>query len=284
MGQVCSGIHGALGGAATLVAVTGTMADICDDLAAEKAGLVAVLARLDDEQWDLPTPAEGWTIRHQVTHLAFFDGKALQALEDPDTFVLELTNVAEMMDGHLEQGRGRAPAELLAWWDEANAALVAAYETVEPSRKVVWYGPPMAARSKITARIMETWAHGQDIVDTLGIVRTPTRRLRHVCHIGVRAMPYAFSVNGLPIPQEAVYVELTAPDGSPWTWGDPAAGNRVAGSALGFALLVTQRRHRTDVDVHADGDVADRWLAIAQAFAGPPGPGRAAGQFAAAAP
>lgn len=260
------------------------MNEICDDLAAEKADLVSVLVDLDDVQWDLPTPAEGWAIRDQVSHLAFFDEKALQAHHDPETFVAALADVAGLMATHLQRGRGMTPGELLAWWDEANRSLLAAYRTLDPSEKVVWYGPPMAARSKITARIMETWAHGQDVVDALGIVRTPTRRLRHVCHIGVRARAYAFSVNGLPIPSEDVYVELAAPDGSTWTWGDPAADDRVAGSALGFALLVTQRRHGSDVDVHAVGDTADRWLGIAQAFAGPPGPGRTPGQFAAPAP
>ncbi len=256
------------------------MHDICDDLAAEKADLVTILEGLDDESWDLATPAEGWTIRDQVSHLAFFDEKALEAHRDPAAFVAALADVAGLMETHLERGRAMTPGELLAWWQEANAALVGAYRTLDPSQKVVWYGPPMAARSKITARLMETWAHGQDVVDALGVVRKPTRRLRHVCHIGVRARAYAFSVNGLPNPDRDVYVELAAPDGSTWTWGDPGAADRVTGSALGFALLVTQRRHRTDVEVVATGAVADRWLDIAQAFAGPPGPGRAPGQFA----
>jgi uncharacterized protein (TIGR03084 family) len=256
------------------------MNGICDDLAAEKADLVSFLVALDEGRWDLPTPAEGWTIRDQVSHLAFFDEKALQAHRDPEAFVAALAEVAELMATHLDRGRAMTSSELLAWWDEANAALIDAYRPLDPSRRVVWYGPPMGARSKITARIMETWAHGQDVVDALGLVRTPTHRLRHVCHIGVRARAYTFSVNGLPIPGEDVYVELAAPDGSTWTWGDPVASDRVTGSALGFALLVTQRRHRADVDVDAVGDTADRWLGIAQAFAGPPGPGRAPGQFA----
>lgn len=49
---------------------------------------------------------------------------------------------------------------------------------------------------------------------------------------------------------------------------------RVTGTALDFCLLVTQRAHRADVDVRAEGPDAGRWLDIAQAFAGPPGDGR----------
>jgi uncharacterized protein (TIGR03084 family) len=260
--------------------MTDLMAEICDDLAAEKADLVAMLADLDAAQWELATPAEGWAVRDQVAHLAFFDEKALQAHEDPDGFIAELADVAALMEGHLDRGRAMAPGRLLAWWAEANSALIAAYRELDPAAKVVWYGPPMAARSKITARLMETWAHGQDVVDALGIVRAPTSRLRHVCHIGVRARPYAFSVNGLAVSGGDVRVELTAPDGATWTWGDSGAADRVTGTALGFALLVTQRRHRADVDLTAEGDGADRWLGVAQAFAGPPGPGRAPGQFA----
>ena len=260
--------------------VTDAMREICDDLAAEKADLVAVLRPLDAEAWATPTPAEGWTIRDQITHLAFFDEKAVLAHEDPDAFMAELPEVAATIDTHVEVGRTMRPAELLAWWDRANRTLVDVYSGLDPRQRVVWYGPPMAARSKVTARIMETWAHGQDVVDALGIVRPPSPRLRHVCHIGVRARPFAFAANGRPIPEGDVRVELTAPDGALWDWGAPDAADRVTGSALDFALLVTQRRHRADVEVAAAGSAADEWLDIAQAFAGPPGPGRRPDQFA----
>ncbi len=259
-----------------------TMQGICDDLAAEKADLVEILGALDTAAWATPTPAEPWTVHDQVAHLAYFDEKALLAHQDPEAFLAQLnaTNLTQMMATHLDAGAAMTPAELLAWWDEANSRLVAAYRDLDPKMRVVWYGPPMAARSKVTARIMETWAHGQDIVDGLGVTRTPSARLRHVCHIGVRARSYSYMANTLSIPAQEVRVELTAPTGELWTWGDAAASDRVAGDALGFALLVTQRRHRHDVDLVAEGAEADRWLDIAQAFAGPPGEGRQPGQFA----
>ena len=123
-----------------------------------------------------------------------------------------------------------------------------------------------------TARLMETWAHGQDVADTLGVDRQPTDRLRHVAHIGVRARDYAYLVNGLTPPAEEFRVELAGPSGDSWTWGPEQATQRVTGPALDFCLLVTQRRHRDDLAVLAEGADAEQWLTIAQAFAGPPGP------------
>jgi uncharacterized protein (TIGR03084 family) len=127
---------------------------------------------------------------------------------------------------------------------------------------------------------METWAHGQDVADALGVTRVPSDRLRHVAHIGVGARTFSYLANGLEVPTELVRVELTAPGGTVWTWGPADAANRVNGPALDFCLVVTQRRHRDDTALEATGPLADQWLSIAQAFAGPPGGGRRAGQFA----
>jgi len=121
---------------------------------------------------------------------------------------------------------------------------------------------------------METWAHGQDVADALGVRREPTDRLRHICYLGVRTRGFAYANRGLPAPEGEVYVEVTAPGGETWSWGDPAAPDRITGPAEHFALLVTQRRHRDDLDLTVSGDRAREWVAIAQAFAGPPGPGR----------
>jgi len=128
---------------------------------------------------------------------------------------------------------------------------------------------------------METWAHGQDVADTLGVTRTATRRLRHVAHLGVRARPYAYAVRGRQVPPAPVLVELVSPEGERWDWVAGAgegtgAGpvDRVSGNALDFCLVVTQRRNVADTGLEVRGRAADDWMAIAQAFAGPPGPGR----------
>jgi uncharacterized protein (TIGR03084 family) len=121
---------------------------------------------------------------------------------------------------------------------------------------------------------METWAHGQDIVDTLDIQRRATGRLRHIAHIGIRALPYSYSVHHLPVPTDPIRVELAAPDGQTWSWGPQGAYDRVTGEALDFCLVVTQRRHRADTALVVKGPTAAQWMAIAQTFAGPAGPGR----------
>jgi uncharacterized protein (TIGR03084 family) len=124
---------------------------------------------------------------------------------------------------------------------------------------------------------METWAHGQDVADTLGVTREPTDRLRHVAHIGVRALPFSFVLRERPVPDAPVRVELVAPSGESWTWGPEDAADRVTGPALDFCLLVTQRRHRDDTALEVTGPVATEWATIAQAFAGVPGEGRKPG-------
>ena len=132
----------------------------------------------------------------------------------------------------------------------------------------------MSVASACTARIMETWAHGLDVADALGVRRTPTARLRSIAHIGVRTRDFAFNVHGLTPPTEMFHVELRGPDGALWTWGPEDAAQSVRGSAEDFCMLVTQRRAPADLDVVATGADAQRWLTIAQAFAGPPGKGR----------
>lgn len=260
------------------------MRQLADDLAAETAALRDMVADLDEAGWHRPTPAEGWTVGDQISHLAFFDDAAIQSAADPEAFATEMeraVTVGELTpDDIVERYRSLTGTELLAWFDASRRRLIKVFADLDPALRLPWFGLPMSAASSLTARLMETWAHGQDIADALGKVREPTPRLRHIAHIGVRALPFSFAANGLEVPHEPVRVELTGPDGDLWTWGPEHAANRVTGPALGFCLLVTQRRHRDDTAVHAEGLVAEQWLAIAQAFAGPPGAGRRPGQHA----
>jgi uncharacterized protein (TIGR03084 family) len=169
-------------------------------------------------------------------------------------------------------------ADLLRRWREDRQRLVRAAVDIDPSTRVPWYGPPMAARSFITARLMETWAHGQDVADALGVTRRPTRRLRHVAHIGVRARPFSYAVHSMEMPDAEIAVRLTGPDGEGWDWGE-SSSDVVAGPALDFCLVVTQRRHVADTRLQIDGPAATEWMSIAQAFAGTAGSGRRPGQF-----
>lgn len=253
---------------------------MCADLAAEHESLDVLVAEAD---LATPTPAPGWTVGDQLSHLAYFDEQALVAMTDPERFAVEaellLAQFLTGADPSVERGRAVDSVELVAWWRAGRAALLAAAASADPKARVPWYGPAMSARSFVTARLMETWAHGQDIVDGLGVSREPTARLRHVAHIGVGARAFSYLANGREVPTVSVRVELVAPNGELWAWGDESAADRVAGPAFDFCLLVTQRRHRDDVAVSATGEAAHEWLEIAQAFAGPPGPGRTPGQF-----
>ncbi|MFC3573056.1 TIGR03084 family metal-binding protein [Streptomyces yaanensis] len=252
---------------------------VFEDLREESEELDRLVAELSPEEWSLATPAPAWSIAHQIAHLAWTDRSALLAVTDADAFrgLVEkaLAAPASFVDEGAEEGARLPPDELLARWRDGRAALATALRAAPPGVRFPWYGPPMSAASMATGRLMETWAHGQDVADALGVVRAPTGRLRHVARIGVRARDFAFGVHGLPAPAGEFRVELTTPSGDLWTYGPEDAPQRVTGPALDFCLLVTQRAHRADLAVRATGPDADRWLDIAQAFAGPPGAGRA---------
>lgn len=254
------------------------------DLRAEGEDLDTLVRDLSDDDWARPTPAEGWTVAHQIAHLAWTDHVALQSVDDPPAFAATVAAAAgggsTVVDDEAARGAALPAPELLAQWRSGRLGLADALARVPPDRKLDWFGPPMGATAMATARLMETWAHGQDVADALGVVRSPTARLRNVAHIGVRTRDFAYTVHRETPPAEPFRVELTAPDGSTWTWGPDDARQRVTGTASDFCLLVTQRRHRDDVDVRAEGADAEHWLTLAQAFAGPPGNGRSAGQFA----
>jgi uncharacterized protein (TIGR03084 family) len=128
----------------------------------------------------------------------------------------------------------------------------------------------MSLASFTTARILEAWAHGVDIRDAVGAPLEATSRLRHVCHIGYGARAFTFAAHGIEDPGDPVAMVAAAPDGTEWVWGNPDAANRIEGPALDIALVFAQRRHPSRTAVTATGPVAEQWLAIAQAFAGPP--------------
>jgi uncharacterized protein (TIGR03084 family) len=204
------------------------------------------------------------------------DVEAAVAASDPQRFLADLPRIADdiegFLTGQLEVGRAMDRDELLSRWQQVFDRLLDALRALPPDAKVPWYGPPMSPASFATARLMEYWAHGQDVADALGVERTPTERLRHICHLGVRTRGFSYVVRGLVPPAVPVRVDLTAPDGSTWTWGE--GEERVSGPAVDFALRVTQRRHRDDTALVATGASASEWLDVAQCFAGPPSPGR----------
>jgi len=259
------------------------LSELVDDLEQEGAALDEIVAgRIG--HWDRQTEAEGWTVAHQIGHLAWTDKAASLAAADPAGFGALVERALQNPDGFVdaEAEAWAAPAlagtdgqiALLERWREGRAGLTTALSAVAPGSRLPWFGPPMSAASMATARLMETWAHGQDVADAFEVVRPATMRLRHVAHIAVRARGFAYSVNGEEPPDADIAVVLDAPDGSKWTWGELESRDRVEGPALDFCLLATRRRHRDDLALVVTGAQADHWMDIIQAFAGPPGPSR----------
>ncbi len=259
------------------------MRGLLADLTAETRVLEAMLAPLDEAGWDRPTPAPRWAIRDQVSHLAYFDEAAVAAATDPARFRADaadlMTQGAGFPDEIARRYRRMPPPELLRWFRAARTGFVSVFTNLDAKARLPWYGPDMSAASSVTARLMETWAHGQDVADALGVRRPPAARLRHIAHLGVSTFGFAFALNRRPVPQQRVRVELTAPDGSVWTWGPEDAPDLVDGTAFDFCLVVTQRRNIADTALRVTGPLAAEWMGIAQAFAGAPGPRRPPGLF-----
>ncbi len=257
--------------------------DVLADLTAEGDQLRGVVAGLDDGGWATPVPAAGWTIATTVAHLLWTDEVAVLAAhadtpegkEAWDDVVLRaIADPTGFVDAGAYELAELEPADLLPRWDAGRVALALALREVDAGRKMPWFGPPMSPTSMATARFMETWAHALDVYDALGARPAATDRIRQVAHLGVRTRNYSFVQRGLEPPADEFRIELTAPSGEVWSWGPEAADQRVTGSAYDFCQLVTQRIHRADTDLVTAGADAEKWLTIAQAFAGPAGGGR----------
>jgi uncharacterized protein (TIGR03084 family) len=257
--------------------------DVLADLSAESDQLWATVSGLDDTGWRTPTPAAGWSVATQIAHLAWTDEAAVLAAgartpEGKQAWdAVVLAAIADPMgyvDEQAHEVAALAPQALLARWGAARDALTRALRDYPAGERMPWFGPPISAPSMATARFMETWAHGLDVYEALGVEAEPTDRIRHVAHLGVRTRDFAFGVHDLTPPGADFHVELVAPSGARWAWGPADAAQAVRGSAYDFCRLVTQRVHRDDTDLVAVGPDADRWLDIAQAFAGPAGGGR----------
>ena len=258
---------------------------ICVDLLDEYRELDAVCAGLDAAQWRLRSAFHGWSAWDEVAHLCYFDEAALLALADAPAFEAEARVLGDLMaaGGQISAVArahfgGLDGAALLARWRTRYEALVQGLDALDPKGRLPWYGPTMSARSFATARLMETWAHGQDVLDVLRRPRPGSTRLRHIAHLGVTTFGWTFANRGLVPPGPLPRVELQAPDGSTWAWGDATADAAVRGTAQDFCLVVTQRRHVQDTGLQLRGEVARQWMALAQCFAGPPADGPAPGE------
>jgi uncharacterized protein (TIGR03084 family) len=250
------------------------MKQICEDLRAEHEALDAVVANLEEERWMTMTPSRPWNIKDQIRHLAYFDDRAALSATGSDMFGKHIEEVVSDIDAFMKKlegvGKDMPISELMGWWRKERGKLLEAYAAIGPKDRLPWYGPPMSALSHATARLMETWAHGQDVFDALRLKRTNGDRLRHIAHLGVTTFGWSYTNRGLEVPTTRVRVELTAPSGNVWTWGPEDASDKISGPAEGFCLVVAQRRHVDDTRLEVVGETARDWMLKAQCFAGPP--------------
>lgn len=251
-------------------------AALLDDLEGEEASLDALVADLDEAGWATATPAEGWDVRDSIAHLAYSEDLASTAATDADAFKVRLEDLINSLADDpngldtklVGEGRSKSGAEVLAWWRAARSATVDALRGYDAKARLPWIVGPMSAMSFATSRLMETWAHGEDVADGLGAARPPTARLRHVADLGVRTRAHAYRNRGREQPDVDVRVELTSPDGSTWAWGESTT-DVVRATALDFCHVVTQRRNPASTSLEVTGPNAREWIDIAQAFAGP---------------
>lgn len=252
-------------------------ASVHADLLEECRDLATFCDTLSAADWSVRSHFYGWTPRDEISHLAYFDEAAMQAVGDPGAFASGARILVQRMDAGeqisaiaRERYAGLDDRALLAHWRTGFEALIRALSDLASETRLPWYGPSMSVRSFASARLMEVWAHGQDIWDVLGRRRQPTSRLRHIAHIGAGTFGWTFVNRGMPVPEPVPFVALDGPEGSRWTWGEPSSASRVQGSAEDFCLVVTQRRNVADTALSVQGESARLWMAIAQCFAGPP--------------
>ena len=249
------------------------LAVLVDHLVAEERWLDALVADLPEDRWDTPTPAAGWSVRDQISHLADGEELAATALAEPAAFADRLVAMLGDLDATLSAAgrRARQPGErLVGRWRSERERTVGHLRALDPETRVPWIAGLMSPRSFATARLMETWAHGCDVAAGVGAPCSVSPRLRHVAHLGVATRAFTFRNRGLEVPGADVCIELRAPDGEHWRWGSVGASDHVRGDALEFCLVVTQRRHVAETALVVEGPGATAWMSIAQAFAGPP--------------
>lgn len=250
-----------------------SMKEIVTDLRAEQEGLDQFLSSLREEQWTLPTPAEGWTIRDSVFHIAYTDERATAVLQGSSTTPEHVEPRDRFIDNRIER-RSVTPPEILSCWREIRETMLEELTKCDPKRRFPWVAGDMAARSFATARLMETWAHGLDCYDAVGLKPLDTDRLRHTALLAYMARPYAYQINGFELPSTPLHLELWLPSGTLWTHDPENAMDSIKGQASEFCRVAVRRRHWLDTNLVIKGDEAKRFIEIVQTYAGPPGLGR----------
>jgi uncharacterized protein (TIGR03084 family) len=250
--------------------------DQAQDFRRECDALNRLLAPLAETDFARATGFKGWTINQILRHLHVWNYAADLSLTDEEAFKSWFKDAS----GPISSGgmpafeeawlEGLSGTALLATWRDFYPVLSDHFSDVDPSKRVAWAGPSMSARSSITARLMESWAHAQAIYDELGVVRENADHIRNIAVLGFNTYGWTFANRKLPVPEPRPQLVLTAPSGAIWTFGEEASDERIEGLAEQFCQVVTQTRNIADTGLMVSGPNANRWMSFAQCFAGPP--------------
>src|ERR1700722_3476239 len=150
------------------------------DFRDESDALFALLDTLDDSAWARNTQFKQWTINDIVAHLHIGNHLADLSLPDGDAFSEFVRGLpaaskqagARRLDSTHAWLGGLRNRDLLYRWRDFYREMTDRFAAAEPRKRVKWVGPDMSVLSSITARLMETWAHGQAIYDLLGQERS----------------------------------------------------------------------------------------------------------------
>jgi uncharacterized protein (TIGR03084 family) len=253
------------------------MIEQANDFREEADALARLLEPLSAADWERKTQFKAWRLNDVIAHLHFADYAADLALRDGAAFRAFTKEIGKLSErsGNLMAAThqwlgGKRDRVLLEHWRSFYRAMADRFAAADPKARVPWFGPDMSVRSSITARLMETWAHGQAVYDLLGQPRADTDRIKNVVVIGINTFGWTFTNRGLPVPPKMPFVRLTGPSRAVWEWGDSDTTNMIEGRAVEFCQVVTQTRNIADTQLHVVGETARSWMAIAQCFAGPP--------------
>ncbi|HET8681969.1 MAG TPA: maleylpyruvate isomerase family mycothiol-dependent enzyme, partial [Micromonosporaceae bacterium] len=164
---------------------------------------------------------------------------------------------------------------LVDWWAAASARTRDLLAGRDPDERVAW-GFGMSTRTFVAARLMEHWAHGLDIADSLAVPTAEVPRLRHVAALGLATLRYALAVARVPWPAgRTLRLELAGADGVRYQLGAADATDVLSGSLLGWCRVATRRAARPGAPgpstgppagLAASGELAELAMAHARAY------------------
>ncbi|MFI0815296.1 maleylpyruvate isomerase family mycothiol-dependent enzyme [Streptomyces sp. NPDC021098] len=241
------------------------------DLAEEQREFGALVRSLDDAAWRRDSAADGWTVADQVSHLADTEEVARDTLAGgPRAFATAVPAYPTAEDftaAGCRRGDGLSPGELTVWWDRAGTKTRLLMAERAPGDRVAW-GFGMTTEVFATARIMETWAHGLDIRDALGLAAPETPRLRHIAALGHATLRYALArARVRPPGDRTLRLELTAGDGTAYAFGPDGATDVLRGPLLEWCRVATRRTRGAPAGgLKPDGELAELALLYARAY------------------